>query len=37
MERFFHLKFYNPTEMPKRDVTLADKIALLKKIKKPTA
>jgi hypothetical protein len=31
--KFFHLNFYIPTEMPKRDVTLTDKTALLDKIK----
>jgi hypothetical protein len=33
VQRFFHLKFWIPTEMPRRDLTLTDKIALLEQIK----
>jgi hypothetical protein len=33
VQRFFHLKFYIPTEMPRRHVTLADRIAFLERIK----
>jgi hypothetical protein len=29
----FHLKFYIPTEIPRRDLTLTDKIALLEQVK----
>jgi hypothetical protein len=33
VQQFFHLKYQIPTEMSRADVTLADRIAILVKIK----